>query len=655
MKKINVRVTDDKPYIFVSYAHADDEEVYPIIEELDRRGYRVWYDYGIPAGEKWAEVIGSHVMGCQIMLLFISDHYAASSNCEDEWTFAQKHKKNFVCIMLQQTKLSPGMDMQTSKRQNILKYETQDEEAFYEALCNAPGMELCLREPELPVKDKRVEEKCDEVKKEKRRPKGGSGDWFRKGLVAALGALVLLFVIAWIAGQGSPSEQPGGQEGVSAQTNASDGADTDIPSELKEVLSEVSVSLSDMAVTADMIGTLSENKNLHFLYFENCSFETGVLSQLSSATAWKLSMKSCTGVDDLSCLNQMPELDVLVLTDNALKDGVIPVLVLSKLYSVDVSRNPELSDLSWLAETNKLSTLDISETKIADLSPIASASKLTVFSAENCPITDITPLQAAQKLVTLDLNGCPVGDSGVIVSCLRLEELHLSGAAMTTLQPFENCTILKEVDISGSAVADVSTLQKSAATLQKLNFSNSALDGEDLQFMKNCTNLTEVYVDGIPTEDISFLKDAEQLQTLSASFCGLKDISALEEKRKLTSLDLSENNILDISPLTKWYVAGQVDLALNDNPLTDINALPVINRYQTLDLRCTELDLDTIPVITCNAISVYYSDAIYDSNLTYKDKIKTYHIYDCPPDRQVALEDYFGYQLELHTSDEVSE
>lgn len=645
MKKINVKVTDDKPYIFVSYAHADDKEVYPIIEELDRRGYRVWYDYGIPAGEKWAEVIGRHVMDCQIMLLFISDHYAASSNCEDEWTFAQKHKKNFVCIMLQQTKLSPGMDMQTSKRQNILKYETQDEEAFYEALCSAPGMELCLREPELPEVAKPVQTvgEDEQVKKEKPQRKLRSGGWIKKGIAVVLGVILMLAII-WVVGGNGLAEQWGNQNGMETLSEE----------QLINMQEGVGVSLSDMTVTADMIQILSQNEGLKYLSFVNCIFEDGVLDQLHSDSVVDITMQSCIGVDDLSCLNQFPELGILEITDNTLTDGIIPVLDLPKLFHVIVSRNSVLTDLSWLSKTKGLMYLDCSDTNVSDLSPLVSFEFPTELTAKNCPITDITPLQSAQMLHYLNLNGCPVEDLGVIVGCLRLEELHLSGAAMTTLQPFENCTILKEVDISGSAVADVSTLQKSSATLQKLNFSNSALDGEDLQFMKNCANLTEVYVDGIPTEDISFLKDAEQLQTLSASFCGLKDISALEEKRKLTSLDLSENNILDISPLTKWYVAGQVDLALNDNPLTDINALPVINRYQTLDLRCTELDLNTIPVITCNAISVYYSDAIYDSNLTYKDKIKTYHIYDCPPDRQVALEDYFGYQLELHTSDEAS-
>lgn len=47
----------ENPYIFVSYAHKDKDIVYPVIEELQNRGYRIWYDEGIEASEEWAEYL----------------------------------------------------------------------------------------------------------------------------------------------------------------------------------------------------------------------------------------------------------------------------------------------------------------------------------------------------------------------------------------------------------------------------------------------------------------------------------------------------------------------------------------------------------------------------------------------------------------------
>ena len=39
-------------YIFVSYAHADREEVFQDIAWLNERGLRIWYDEGIPPAER---------------------------------------------------------------------------------------------------------------------------------------------------------------------------------------------------------------------------------------------------------------------------------------------------------------------------------------------------------------------------------------------------------------------------------------------------------------------------------------------------------------------------------------------------------------------------------------------------------------------------
>ena len=36
-----------EPYIFISYAHKNTDQVIPIISVLQNRGFRVWYDAGI--------------------------------------------------------------------------------------------------------------------------------------------------------------------------------------------------------------------------------------------------------------------------------------------------------------------------------------------------------------------------------------------------------------------------------------------------------------------------------------------------------------------------------------------------------------------------------------------------------------------------------
>ena len=51
----------NRPYIFISYAHANSPAVMQITEVLSERGYRIWYDEGIEVGSEWPEYIAEHL------------------------------------------------------------------------------------------------------------------------------------------------------------------------------------------------------------------------------------------------------------------------------------------------------------------------------------------------------------------------------------------------------------------------------------------------------------------------------------------------------------------------------------------------------------------------------------------------------------------
>ena len=61
----------DQPYIFISYSHKDSRKVWPVIEQMQADGYRVWYDEGIDPGTEWDENIAAHVTGCDYFIAFI--------------------------------------------------------------------------------------------------------------------------------------------------------------------------------------------------------------------------------------------------------------------------------------------------------------------------------------------------------------------------------------------------------------------------------------------------------------------------------------------------------------------------------------------------------------------------------------------------------
>ena len=45
----------NKPFLFISYAHRESEETVSTVRILHEKGYRIWYDEGIPAGSDWRQ------------------------------------------------------------------------------------------------------------------------------------------------------------------------------------------------------------------------------------------------------------------------------------------------------------------------------------------------------------------------------------------------------------------------------------------------------------------------------------------------------------------------------------------------------------------------------------------------------------------------
>lgn len=130
-----------KSYVFISYAHKDKKEIYPIIEKLINDGYRVWYDEGIDPGTEWDENIAKHIEECGYFIPFISENYLKSSNCKDELNFARDLDKDRFLVYLQNINLPSGMNMRLSRLQNIHKYAYDSFDEFYKKLLTAKGIE----------------------------------------------------------------------------------------------------------------------------------------------------------------------------------------------------------------------------------------------------------------------------------------------------------------------------------------------------------------------------------------------------------------------------------------------------------------------------------------------------------------------------------
>lgn len=139
-------------YIFISYCHKDRAFVFPVAERLAQDGYRVWYDEGIDPGSEWPEIIADHLSRCAVCIAFISEKSLNSHNCRREINFALLKKKPFISVVVEKVKMSPGMEMQLSSSQSIIKYALNSDAEFFDKLYTADSLKCCLGTPDPSIR-----------------------------------------------------------------------------------------------------------------------------------------------------------------------------------------------------------------------------------------------------------------------------------------------------------------------------------------------------------------------------------------------------------------------------------------------------------------------------------------------------------------------
>lgn len=115
MEKDRIAAYDgNASYVFISYAHADEKRVLPVISLLCADKYRVWYDGGIVAGESWPQKVAVRLRDSSVFIAFTSKSFFNSQNCLREINYAVANKKEMLRIDLDGSPTPEGMAMQLS-------------------------------------------------------------------------------------------------------------------------------------------------------------------------------------------------------------------------------------------------------------------------------------------------------------------------------------------------------------------------------------------------------------------------------------------------------------------------------------------------------------------------------------------------------------
>ena len=139
--------TGPDPYIFISYSHKDREQVEPVLNALHGRGFRIWYDNGIPAGEAWTKIVSERLANCAVFLAFLSPAFIASKECLREVRTADSMESVVTVptwlIKVDRSKIPEELIFLLNKAQELRLDQYPDPEAFAETLLTEQHFTPC--------------------------------------------------------------------------------------------------------------------------------------------------------------------------------------------------------------------------------------------------------------------------------------------------------------------------------------------------------------------------------------------------------------------------------------------------------------------------------------------------------------------------------
>lgn len=495
-----------EPFIFISYAHADLDEVMRIITDMHGRGFRLWYDEGIEAGEEWQESIASHLVDADLMIAFISNAFMASDNCRKEMSFALSKKKKVISIFLEDTALSPGMELQLGNIFAIMKYTYPSEGYFYTKLYDsdllADGDYGCAdREVNVPKKDERAaarlkrEKERTKVKAEKKQTPRRKK---KLALPIAIGLIIAVCAAAVITGYFTGYLQRFTAKTVKAQTLAGDTV---------AVFSSDVVERAARQYTGKTSGdiTVSELTGLTSLYIAGDKYWfQEPLSGVSAETA------------DTSAY----------VTDNS--GNTISVSRGDMTGFEDFQYFPSLTTL-WVQFENITSLETMPACSIENLN-IASNRVTSLKGINNCP-----------RLGTLCTDGCPLSDISTLDGCIDLSSVSFRGANISDLSPLRYMTKFDFAALSGCTLSELTPLLKNHH-MSSLSLTDCDLRGSFFMSFDREKKITAMSLTGCKLDSLTDIQDFTSLTELTIRSCeGISDWSPLLGLTALEELNIDRD------------------------------------------------------------------------------------------------------------------
>lgn len=510
----------DKPYIFVSYAHANDAEVLPIISDMHRRGYNIWYDEGIEVGSEWQECIAAHLADAHLVIAFISDAYIASDNCRREMHYALSKRIKTINVFLENARLTPGMEMQIGNIFALMKYSFPSEKFFYDKLYSAPLLNSedfsdadsavepvnatrHIPEKELKKQQKRRKKDAKILKKAQRKEEKenrspeelAAAKKKRRKIITLISALIIVgcIIAAFIVGYFT-----GYIERLFTPTAEIAELDPSTVAEFSDPTLEAAARLYTGITEGDI--TVGDLKGLTELYI----YGDGICSFVPYANDIKVAS---------------------VASDTAIVND-------PQGYEHSVARG-SVKDLSDLAYFTDLKILHLEFQTLNSLATLP-ACGIETLNLDSCRLASLEGIGNLPNLTSLSADSNPISDLGDLNKCLELKSISAIGSSCTDFNVFKPLLKIESIAFSNCTLGSVAQALDHSS-LKSVTLTDCDLTGSFFKSFDRERGIEYLNISGSKLDSLSGIDDFTGLKTLCINgSTGIDDWSALSV---LTSLD----------------------------------------------------------------------------------------------------------------------
>lgn len=100
-EKENDSLVDDN-FLFISYSHKNADIIAPILKALEEKGVNFWFDKDLEVGKRWNDSVKIKISDqrCAGSILFVSEEWASSDACAEEYDYIKNHHIGYIYPIL---------------------------------------------------------------------------------------------------------------------------------------------------------------------------------------------------------------------------------------------------------------------------------------------------------------------------------------------------------------------------------------------------------------------------------------------------------------------------------------------------------------------------------------------------------------------------